>query len=683
MAQCIDSSIHIYSSKENIKANPAGNKQASHYPYTADKPRAYATGPCHHSNYGKGVLGKKCVNEQILYIKNVIILRMGGLLLKKSMLALVIICVFCVSTVSLKAPAAGAAPVEPTLETVNVGLVGWERWNPEKYNHYRLYCPDEGATVEDIFFYINKLISENMGMLNERYGASGYNPSSIHLIFDWPKLGNHPEEAYAQLAQYLYSAKTYYNGTPIEFMVWNNTGLSDKDKGVSQIEVALTNNKSTSWADHRYNPAIGAYERTDVEFYDALNEILEYNTYGTRTGSWVQNGTMLYSWNMYRLMNVYIIRSEFEIFDAGSFDRTILDQPYTKINSPGKTEGNYVLVKHLSLIDIEPAVYEKISDLCEKAKKASDSQTGQLKYINDYLCRNVKYDYDFYEWIMSGHKAPYDSKNGVVPNNAYGALVDGLAICSGFSHAVAEACNYLGIPNFYIDNESHVWNMVYIDNKWKMLDVTWNATGNDTSEYFLVEDITESSGAHTCDLTEVQAGKEDTLAYWNLKNTCDKYFEYNTEHQKIINSLVDAGIFVGDAEGELNLHNGLTRAELATLLTRLSGQENQVKEKSEYYATVSPFMDVPTWAISYVGYCYEQGLLKGYSDTFFGADDTVNVKMACTVILRYLGYSETDWGYDSSVKKAKAIGIMPDCWPTGTIALRNDIAIMINYALRN
>lgn len=600
--------------------------------------------------------------------------------MKKKMAVLAFICVFSVLISSINITVAEAASTMTAQNKVSNSIVGWENWKPTYYasGGVKLYCPYEGATIDDIFYYINKLISENMGILNERYGEVGYNPLSLDLIFNWPDFGNHPDDTYTQLAQYFYSAVTFYNGNLIQFMVWNNTGLSDKGKGISQIEIALTNNRSQTWTDHYYNPSTGAYERTDVEFYDSLDDITEYKTFGTRTGNWVQNESLLYSYGMYRLMNVDIIRSQFEIFDEASFDRSILNQPYTRINSINKTEGKYVMVKHLSITDVEPAVQDKLQVLCENAKKASDTQAGQIKYINDYLCSHVKYDYNFYNWLKSDRKTPYDSNKGILPNNAYGALVDGSAICTGFTHAVEEACNYLGIPNFHIENGTHAWNMVYIDNQWKNLDVTWNATGNDTSRYFLVDNITDSSGSHSYDSTEVEASKKVALTYLGY----NKYFEYNTEHQLMIKNLVDKGIFTGDDKGELNLEKGLTRAELATLLTRLSGQENSVKEKSLYYASISPFTDVPTWATPYVGYCFEQGLLKGYSINLFGANDTVNVKMACTVILRYLGYKETDWGYDSSVEKMKSIGIMPTDWPTGTTALRNDIAIMINYTTK-
>ena len=32
----------------------------------------------------------------------------------------------------------------------------------------------------------------------------------------------------------------------------------------------------------------------------------------------------------------------------------------------------------------------------------------------------------------------------------------------------------LGIPNYKISNNNHIWNLVYIDGKWLHLDLTWD-----------------------------------------------------------------------------------------------------------------------------------------------------------------------------------------------------------------
>ncbi len=62
--------------------------------------------------------------------------------------------------------------------------------------------------------------------------------------------------------------------------------------------------------------------------------------------------------------------------------------------------------------------------------------------------------------------------------------------------------------------------------------------------------------------------------------------------------LRDRGVYQGDASGNLNLDKGLTRAELAAILTRLEGETNP-----EFYAWAFYFQDVPAWAKPYVGCC--------------------------------------------------------------------------------
>ena len=43
------------------------------------------------------------------------------------------------------------------------------------------------------------------------------------------------------------------------------------------------------------------------------------------------------------------------------------------------------------------------------------------------------------------------------------------------------------IPNFKVSSENHIWNAVYVNNKWMHLDLTWDdpvtSTGEDILEY--------------------------------------------------------------------------------------------------------------------------------------------------------------------------------------------------------
>ena len=53
--------------------------------------------------------------------------------------------------------------------------------------------------------------------------------------------------------------------------------------------------------------------------------------------------------------------------------------------------------------------------------------------------------------------------------------------------------NRLGLPNFKVSSESHVWNVVYLNNQWLHLDLTWDdpitTNGRDILDhsYFLID----------------------------------------------------------------------------------------------------------------------------------------------------------------------------------------------------
>ncbi len=73
---------------------------------------------------------------------------------------------------------------------------------------------------------------------------------------------------------------------------------------------------------------------------------------------------------------------------------------------------------------------------------------------------------------------------------AYGALVEGHALCDGYTKAVALLLNEFGIKNGVMVSEkaNHAWNVVCIGGKWYHLDATWGDMeryGID-HDYFLV-----------------------------------------------------------------------------------------------------------------------------------------------------------------------------------------------------
>lgn len=147
--------------------------------------------------------------------------------------------------------------------------------------------------------------------------------------------------------------------------------------------------------------------------------------------------------------------------------------------------------------------------------------------------------------------------------------------------------------------------------------------------------------------------------------------------------LREQGIMVGDGDGEMNLDSGLTRAQLATVLTRLNGNPEHVQADQVFYTGQCKFPDVPEWARLYVGYCYANGLMVGYDTGVFGAYDGVTPAAASTVVLRYMALPEVDWSYSTACQTALEQGLITSEAAAKTEVTRGDLALMLYRALGN
>ena len=122
-------------------------------------------------------------------------------------------------------------------------------------------------------------------------------------------------------------------------------------------------------------------------------------------------------------------------------------------------------------------------------------------------------------------------------------------------------------------------------------------------------------------------------------------------------SLKSLGLFRGVSETDFDLNREPTRVEALVMLIRTLGKESDALNGKWSH----PFRDVPSWADSYVGYAYQNGLTKGVSATEFGTGNA-SAAMYITFMLRALGYSEADgdFTWDSPFDLAKKCGILPD-----------------------
>ncbi len=134
---------------------------------------------------------------------------------------------------------------------------------------------------------------------------------------------------------------------------------------------------------------------------------------------------------------------------------------------------------------IEEEVNRLYKELVNPAKSTEDN----LKNIHDYIINNTKYDLE----RNQNNDSAYPS------NKANGPLFYNMAICSGYTDLYAIFLYKMGIENYKIASVNHVWNAIYLNDKWYHIDLTWDdpvsKDGKDylLHEYFMVDNNTLKS----------------------------------------------------------------------------------------------------------------------------------------------------------------------------------------------
>ena len=145
-------------------------------------------------------------------------------------------------------------------------------------------------------------------------------------------------------------------------------------------------------------------------------------------------------------------------------------------------KGNFsLIIEHIyskeEITAINYIVKNKINDII----KDNMTTEEKIKKIHDYIIDSTKYDTLKTSNI---HDETYKS------NTAYGVLIQGYGICSGYSDTMAIFLDELGIKNYKISNDTHIWNLIYINGVWAHLDTTWDDPISDTNlnrdTYFLI-----------------------------------------------------------------------------------------------------------------------------------------------------------------------------------------------------
>ena len=132
--------------------------------------------------------------------------------------------------------------------------------------------------------------------------------------------------------------------------------------------------------------------------------------------------------------------------------------------------------------DIE-VIKTKVAEIEKEIWTNSMSVEDKIKEAHNYIINHSKYDKERSDNQIVNYKS----------DSAYGTLLQGYSLCGGYTDSMALFLEDLNIKNFKVSSENHVWNALFLNNKWYHLDLTWDDpitnTGEDILEYnfFLID----------------------------------------------------------------------------------------------------------------------------------------------------------------------------------------------------
>lgn len=163
---------------------------------------------------------------------------------------------------------------------------------------------------------------------------------------------------------------------------------------------------------------------------------------------------------------------------------------------------------YLSLAYIEKNEREELIELAKEITHGIESDYEKLKVIHDWVVNNIYYDYDRYHRILHPNDDLVHKSSEVYISNAYNTYKNRRGVCQGYAELTSTLCRGVGIPARTIrgyalgistsgawDEESlsspstnHAWNEAFVDNRWVILDTTWDTFNRYRNGHFSERD---------------------------------------------------------------------------------------------------------------------------------------------------------------------------------------------------
>lgn len=120
-------------------------------------------------------------------------------------------------------------------------------------------------------------------------------------------------------------------------------------------------------------------------------------------------------------------------------------------------------------------INQVIDQLYNQLVVVGDSDINNIRRVHDYIINHTTYDSLRSDYNITTYRSDI----------AYGPLLQGYGICGGYADAMELFLEKMGIINYKISSDQHVWNAVYLDQKWYHLDLTWDDPVTTNGENYL------------------------------------------------------------------------------------------------------------------------------------------------------------------------------------------------------
>ena len=181
----------------------------------------------------------------------------------------------------------------------------------------------------------------------------------------------------------------------------------------------------------------------------------------------------------------------------------------------------------------EAEVDRKVKEIMKELDLGNKTDYEKISAIYDYICDNVEY-----EAAVEGSD---------IRRTAYGAFVEGRAVCQGYSVSLYRLLLEAGIDNRIIFGDgvsgfgitgAHTWNIIELYGKYYYADITWDDSTR-SRDYFLVP---AGAGFEDEHIADKQYGAE---AFTERYPMADEAF--NTENDRLLSSLEGVASSITDA----------------------------------------------------------------------------------------------------------------------------------------